>query len=215
MQATLAFSTPQTARRSAFRPLSHCSVEELLQRSQAGDLDARHALVGRYQTIINATARRMANNRNDADDLAADIYLHVFTVINSCNNTKTLPGWIKRVAINEVYQGWRRKSRGPVQASLEAVVEASGENVLRTDESEDPATILMSRLVEEERSARLHAALASLPAHQRSVCELHYLHRRSFEEIAHETGVALGTIKSRLFRAREAMQRKLGDLVPA
>jgi RNA polymerase sigma-70 factor, ECF subfamily len=215
MQATLTFSAPRTARPSSFRSLDRCSVDELLQRSQGGDLEARHALVGRYQSIIHATANRMASNRPDAEDLATDIYLHVFSVINSCKNTATLPGWIKRVAINEVYQTWRRKGRMPAQASLEAVVEASGDNILRADDSENPATILMSRLVQEERSERLRVALASLPAHQRILCELHYIHRRSFEEIAHETGVALGTIKSRLFRARENMQRKLGDLAAA
>lgn len=212
MQATLTFSAAKSVRPSSFRSLDRCSADELLRRSKAGDLDARHALVGRYQSIIQSIANRMARNRPDAEDLAADIYLHVFRVINCCNNTVTLPGWIKRVAINEVYQVWRRKGRMPVQASLEAVVEASGENILRADESENPATILMSRVVQEERSARLRAALASLPAHQRTLCELHYIHCHSFEEIAQETGVALGTIKSRLFRARENMHRKLGDL---
>jgi RNA polymerase sigma-70 factor, ECF subfamily len=215
MQATLTLSGPQGNRLLSYRSLERCSVEELLSRSQQGELAARHALVGRYQSIIHATANRMASTRHDAEDLATDIYLHVFSVINSCKNIQTLPGWIKRVATNEVYQAWRRKSRQPAQTSLESVVEAGGDSILRADESTNPAVILMERSRQEERSARLQTALLSLPAHHRVLCDLHYVQEKSFEQISKETGLPLGTIKSRLFRAREAMQRKLGDLAYA
>ena len=184
-------------------------------RSQSGDLEARHELVGRYQSIIQSTAYRMSSCRQDAEDLATDIYLHVFGVINSCKNIQTLPGWIKRVATNEVYQAWRRKSRQPLQTSLEAVVEASGDTILCADESANPATLVLEQAEQKERSERLRKALQSLPAHQRVLCELHYTQNRSFEEISRETGLPLGTIKSRLFRARESMQRKLSDLAVA
>ena len=215
MQATLTFSNPQAARPLPFRSLERCSTEELLVRSQCGDLEARHVLMGRYQSIIYSTASRMASTRQDAEDLATDIYLHVFSVINSCKNIQTLPGWIKRVATNVVYQSWRKKGRQPLQSSLEAVVEAAGDGILGTDESANPATMLLERTIQEERSARLQAALTSLPAHQRVLCDLHYNQTKSFEEIAQETGLPIGTIKSRLFRARETMQRKLGDLLCA
>ena len=193
--------------------LKRFSAHDLLQRSQNNDLEARHELVLRYKSVIFSTANRMVSNRQDAEDLATDIYLHVFRVINSCKDIQTLPGWIKRVAINVVYQAWRRKGRQPVQASLETVVETCGEAILRTDETQDPAVIVMKRVEQEQRRERLTNALQSLPVHQRTLCELYYAQRRSFEEIAHETGLAIGTIKSRLFRAREALHRKLGDLV--
>lgn len=215
MQATTIHSVPTAPRRSFTCSLERCSAQELLERSQAGDTDARHALVGRYYSVIHATVSRMASNRQDAEDLDAEVYLHVFKVINSCKNVQTLPGWIKRVTINEVYQTWRRKGRQPLQTSLESVLEASGDGILRGDERENPATILMELTEKQERSERLKKALLSLPAHQRILCELHYGQLRSFEEIAQETGLAMGTIKSRLFRARESMQRKMGDLATA
>lgn len=214
MQATLNLSTP-SAPRPSYRSLSRCSTQELLDRSQAGDLEARHELVGRYRSVIQATASRMAANRHDADDLAAEIYLHVFNVVNSCKNVQTLPGWIKRIAINEFYQSCRRDRRRPLQTSLEVMVEVGGDAFLRADESENPATIVMEREKTKERSERLKKALLSLPAHHRELCELYYAQRHPFEEIARETGLAIGTIKSRLFRARESMQRKLGDLIEA
>lgn len=215
MQATLTFSTPLASRPSSFCVLQRCSAQELLQRSQSGELEARHELVGRYRSVIQATVTRMLSNRQDAEDLVADIYLHIFSVINSCKNTQTLPCWIKRIAINEVYQTWRRKGRQPNQTSLEAVLEVAGDGILPVDESGNPATILMERTEKQEQSERLQKALLSLPAHQRVLCELYYAQRHSFEEIAQETGLANGTIKSRLFRAREAMQRKMGDLAVA
>ncbi|MBB6050788.1 RNA polymerase sigma factor [Armatimonas rosea] len=192
--------------------LSTQSVDALLLQSQNGCLSARHELVGRYRSVIQATASRMSSSRADAEDLAADIYLHVFGVINSCSNTQTLPGWIKRVAINEVYQSWRRKKRQPQQLSLDSVLESCGEGILRGDESENPATILIERTEKIALSERLARALQSLPAHQRLLCELYYDQSRSFEQISHETGLAMGTIKSRLFRARASMHRKMGDL---
>ena len=91
MQTTLTTLATRTT-------LSSRSVGELLHQSQNGNLPARHELVGRYRSVIHATAFRMSSNRVDAEDLTEDIYLHVFGVINSCNNTQTLPGWIKRVA---------------------------------------------------------------------------------------------------------------------
>lgn len=214
MQATMTFApavTPLAVRRN----LERCSVQELLQRSQCGDLDARHALVSRYQSIIHATANRMSASRHDAEDLATDIYLHVFRVINSCKNIQTLPGWIKKVAVNEVYQAWRRKRRQPASLSLEGLTEASGDGVLSADPDENPATVVMEEIGREIRDARLRQALQSLPAHQRVLCEMHYGQGRSFDDIAGETGLAIGTIKSRLFRAREALQRKLGDMAVA
>ena len=207
MQVTYALQSTYTLKR--------CSVQELLFDSQRGNLEARHELVGRYHSVIQATASRMAASRQDAEDLAADIYIHVFNVINSCKNIQTLPGWIKRVAINEVYQSWRRKSRQPNQTSLETVLEAAGDSILRGDERENPATILLERMEKDALHERLKKALVSLPPHQRVLCELHYEQCRSFEDISKETGIPMGTIKSRLFRAREAMQRKMGDLAIA
>ena len=215
MQATQTFSTPLLSSRRSGHSLNRCTTQELLDRSQAGDLEARHELVGRYRSVIQATASRMAANRNDADDLAAEIYLHVFNVINSCKNVQTLPGWIKRISINEFYQSCRRERCRPLQTSLETMVEAVGDGFLGADESANPATIVLERAEKKERTERLKKALLSLPDHHRELCNLYYAQRQTVEEIARKTGLATGTIKSRLFRARESMHRKLADLVVA
>ena len=215
MQATQTFSTPPLSSRRSGRSLNRCTAQELLDRSKSGDLEARHELVGRYRSVIQATASRMAANRNDADDLAAEIYLHVFKVINSCKNVQTLPGWIKRISINEFYQSCRRERCRPLQTSLETMVEAVGDGFLGADESANPATIVLDRAEKKERTERLKKALLSLPDHHRELCHLYYAQRQTVEEIARKTGLATGTIKSRLFRARESMHRKLADLVVA
>ena len=214
MQATINLLTP-SAPRPSYRSISRCTTQELLDRSQAGGIEARHELVGRYRSVIQATASRMAANRNDADDLAAEIYIHVFNVVNSCRNVQTLPSWIKRIAINEFYQKCRRARRHVPQTSLELMVEVGGDAVLPVNESENPATILMERFVTEERQERVQKALQSLPKHHRDLCEMYYVKQIPFEQITQETGIAIGTIKSRLFRARESMKRKLSDLIVA
>lgn len=215
MQVKMTYSTPTPTSYLSSRPLERLTDQQLLDRSKAGDTEARHVLVGRYRSVIRATATRMSSNRQDAEDLDAEIYLHIFNVINSCKFITTLPGWIKRVSINEVYQAWRRKSRQPLQTSLETVLETCGDAVLGTDASENPASILIERTEKEALSERLKKALLSLPDHQRILCDLYYDQCRSFEEISKETGLAMGTIKSRLFRARESMHRKMSDLAIA
>lgn len=178
MQAVQTQQVRQT-RRISQSSLERFTDQQLLDRSQAGDTDARHALVGRYRSVIRATAMRLSSNRQDAEDRDAEIYLHVFRVINSCNNIQTLSGWIKRVAINEIYQNWRRKKRQPQQVSLESIVESSGEGVLRGEESTNPATILLEQTETQDQSERLSRALVSLPAPQRLLCDLYYVQRRS------------------------------------
>ena len=191
--------------------MKRCSVDELHRRIQEGDVEARHEMVGRYYSIIQATAYKMAKNSWDAEDLAGELYLHVFKVIHLCNNTKTLPGWIKRITLNAFYNKCRKERNQPLNESLEMVIEAQGDRILRGDDEENPANILMNEFNREDRTTRLQKALQSLPEHQRELCDLYYTQCHSFEEIAREKNLALGTIKSRLFRARDAMQRKLGD----
>ena len=203
--------SPSALRCTAKTATRSCSLDELMSRIKRGNLAARHELLGRYYSIIAATASRMTRNRRDAEDLAGDIYLHVFNVLPSCNNTKTLPGWIKRVVINKCYEKYRSEQRQPRQNSLEAVVETCGDSILCADPSQNPETILQ----ETERSERLNKALHSLPEHQLFLCELYYVQSHTFEQIAHETGLPMGTIKSRLFRARETLQRKLGGFFRA
>ena len=71
----------------------------------------------------------------------------------------------------------------------------------------------LARLEAAERSRRIALAVSSLTETHREIFDLFYTQNRSYEEIADMTGLSLGTVKSRLFRAREALQRKLGDLV--
>lgn len=194
--------------------LRRSSPEELLRRSQRGELAARHALVGRYDNIIRATATRLAGPGQEADDLSTEIYLHLFSVIHRCKNVQTLPGWIKKIAVNEVYLRYRRHRRLSRHLSLETLLATVGEAALGTDLDQNPAHVVLEALQHHERRERLQQALSSLPEHHRDICERFYQQQHTCEEIVEETGLALGTVKSRLFRARGSLQRKLGDLIP-
>jgi len=189
--------------------LNRTSDESLLELHRQGYSEAAHVLLSRYQNIIQATARRMVPKGMDAGDVASEIYLHLFNVVHTCRNTQTLPGWIKRISIN-VFHTLYQKNRRHQSLSLDQMIEDAGEAALpRVNEA--PLLRLESELV----LGRFDKAVASLPETYRKVWDLYFREERSYEEIAQIMDLSLGTVKSRLFRAREALQRKLGDCLAA
>ncbi len=193
------------------RDLNKQANSALLKLSQSGNTDAAHTLIARYQPLIHNIARRLAANSSDGDDVASEAYLRVYEVINTCRNVETLPGWIKKITVNVFNRLWnkRRRTQG---VSLDYLVEVAGETMMPTTD-ETPATMVMRAWEEKERNRRIGSALQSLAQPYQEIVAMFYQQEMSYEEIARKTGLSLGTVKSRLFRAREALQRKLGDLI--
>lgn len=187
------------------------SDPELLALARAGDQEAAHCLINRFLPVIRKVASRLTPHPTDALDLASDIYLRIFEVINTCRDLRTVPAWINRIGLN-LYICQSRKKRLVRSVSLELLMEVAGDRFAPVDDS-DPAEALMGAFVEQERVQRIRAAVGSLSHPYRDLIEKYYLHRQSYQEIARCTGLSLGTVKSRMFRAREALQRKLGDLI--
>ena len=189
--------------------MNRMSDDSLLELHRQGYTDAAHILLSRYQNIIQATARRMVPRGMDAGDVASEIYIHLFNVLHTCRNTQTLPGWIKRISIN-VFHTLYQKNRRHQSLSLDQMIEDAGEAALPRV-VDTPLIRLESELV----VGRFDKAVASLPETYRKVWDLYFREERSYEEIAQQMDLSLGTVKSRLFRAREALQRKLGDCLAA
>jgi RNA polymerase sigma-70 factor (ECF subfamily) len=179
----------------------------LVQRCAAGEEAAFAELVAEHQRMVVHLAVNLLGDRDEALDLSQEVFLRVFRTIHHFRGRSSLRTWIYRIAVNQArnrHRFWRRRHRAD-QVSLDAHVAAHGE--LRSDGHFRPDRVLAQK----ELAGRLHDALEGLPFDQRTAIVLRELDGLSYEEIAYSLGVAIGTVKSRLTRARQALRAALRD----
>ena len=174
---------------------------DLIARSAGGDLDAYDRLVGLYQDRVYQVAYRITGNREDAWDAAQETFLSAFRSLPRFRGASAFSTWVHRIAANAALDLIRRRPTHPL-VSLEDVTVSAGD---------DPA----ETATRSELQRRIHRAITTLPADQRVVVVLRDVQGLSYEEIAGVLRLPLGTVRSRLSRAREALRRQLADLAPA
>jgi RNA polymerase sigma-70 factor (ECF subfamily) len=178
----------------------------LVERCAAGDEDAAAELVGAHQRMVYQLALHLLGDHNEALDLSQEVFLRVFRTIRSFRGQSTLRTWIYRIVVNQASnrQRWWRRRRRALQVSFEQHVEAHGElpGLRRLD---SPEVVLGQK----ELAGRIQTALDHLPFDQRTVIVLREIDGLSYEEIAFSLNVAIGTVKSRLARAREQLRAEL------
>jgi len=179
----------------------------LVQRCASGEEAAYSELVGDHQRMVVQLAVNLLGDRDEALDLSQEVFLKVFRTIHRFRGQSSLRTWIYRIAVNQArnrHRFWRRRHRGD-QVSLDAHVAAHGEflsgGLSRPDRVLD----------QKELASRLQSALDHLPFDQRTAIVLREVDGLSYEEIAFSLGVAVGTVKSRLTRARQALRLELRE----
>jgi RNA polymerase sigma-70 factor (ECF subfamily) len=179
----------------------------LLQRCAAGEESAFAELVGEHQRMVIQLAINLLGDRDEALDLSQEVFLRVFRTIHRFRGQSALRTWIYRIAVNQArnrHRFWRRRHRND-QVSLDAHVAAHGDSLSGGDLGPDRV------LAQKELAERLQRALDHLPFDQRTAIVLREIDGLSYEEIAFSLGVAVGTVKSRLTRARLALRAELRD----
>jgi RNA polymerase sigma-70 factor (ECF subfamily) len=178
----------------------------LIQRCAAGDEDACAELVDEHQRLVYQLALHLLGDHNEALDLSQEVFLRVFRTIHSFRGQSALRTWIYRIAINQArnrLRWWRRRRRSQ-QVSLDDHIRAHGE--LPTESAAaSPDRVFRQK----EVAARLWSALDALPFDQKTALVLREIDGLSYDEIAFSLGVAVGTVKSRLARARETLRAEL------
>jgi RNA polymerase sigma-70 factor (ECF subfamily) len=154
-------------------------------------------------------ATHLLGDREEAMDLSQEVFLRVFRTLHRFRGQSSLRTWIFRIVINQArnrQRWWRRRQRS-AQVSLDEHIREHGEVVIGS------AALTPDReLSRKELGARLYAALQHLPFDQRTALVLREIEGLSYEEIAFSLGLPVGTVKSRLTRARQALRAELGDL---
>lgn len=179
---------------------------DLLRRCAGGDEAACTELVATHERMVYQLAFHLLGTREEALDLSQEVFLRVFRMMGTFRGQSSLRTWIYRIVINQARnrQRWWRRRRYSDQVSLDQHVETHGELPQRTDTAA-PDRVLARK----EAAARLWRAMDRLPFDQRTAVVLREFDGLSYEEIAFSLDIAVGTVKSRLTRARQALRADL------
>jgi RNA polymerase sigma-70 factor, ECF subfamily len=169
----------------------------LIRRYLEGDRQAGQEFVRRHADLVYGLACRLCGSVEEAGDAAQETFLNLLQALPGFRGECALTTWIYRIALNTCSARLRQRRR-----------QRARERPLETEPAADRPSSL-EILEQEERRARLRRAVDQLPAEYRTVVVLHYLQELKYEEIAQMLAVPEGTVKVRLFRARQLLQRRL------
>jgi RNA polymerase sigma-70 factor (ECF subfamily) len=178
----------------------------LIQRCTARDEDACSELVSEHQRMVYQLSLNLLGDHNEALDLSQEVFLRVFRTIHTFRGHAALRTWIYRIVINQArnrQRWWRRRHRAQ-QISLDEHIRNHGE-LPEAGNGGSPDRVLGQKQLAE----RIWTALDRLPFDQRTALVLREIDGLSYEEIGFSLGIAVGTVKSRLARAREALRAEL------
>jgi len=204
--------------RKASKPLGEAHAElpppepipetELVKRARGGDLAAYDDLVRRYQERIYATIYHMTSNHEDANDLAQEAFIKAFHALKSFKGGSSFYTWVYRIAVNKTIN-FLKQRKNKTQMSLDNLdyhVEHDPDFVALISDKTPRREVNLAELQE-----KLNAAMQRLSEPHRLVVTLHDVQGLSHEEIAEIMDCNIGTVRSRLFYARQQMQAYLSD----
>jgi RNA polymerase sigma factor RpoE len=180
----------------------------LVRRAQREDMRAYDLLVRRYQERIYATVYHMTSNHEDANDLAQETFIKAFRALKSFKGDSSFYTWIYRIAVNKTIN-FLKQRKNRVQMSLDDVdfnAENDPDLVALVSERTPRRDLNLSELQE-----KLNDAMQKLSEHHRMVVALHDIQGLSHEEIGNIMDCNVGTVRSRLFYARQQLQAYLSD----
>lgn len=183
----------------------------LIQRCQAGDMKAAEALFRRYHAPVHQLISRMLNGAPEAEDLVQEVFLKAFRAIGGFKGRSSFKTWIFQIATNTCLNHLAKAERRYVHDSLEAPLGGEGDFTLGdrlASSSPEPDEAAMAAEVYQ----RVEQAVAKLSPEFRAVLVLRDIQDLSYEEVSEALGLNLGTVKSRLARARKQVQQWLADL---
>lgn len=180
--------------------------QRLIKRAQRGDKGAFDGLAIRYQTKLHNVIKQYVNEPAEIADISQDVLLKLYRSLKSFRGDSSFYTWMYRIAVNTSKTHLINKGRRPPDSDI-AIEEAESYTISRfgLKEIATPECQLMREQVE----TALYSVVASLPDELRTTIMLRELEGLSYEEIADVMGCPIGTIRSRIFRARETIDNHL------
>ena len=182
---------------------------ELVQRVQKGEKNAFDVLVRKYQFKIIKLISRYVHDPNEAMDVAQEAFLKAYRALPGFRGESAFYTWLYRIAINTAKNYLVAQGRRPPGSDIDAhdAEQYEGQSLLK--EYETPERLLLK----DEIEATVFRAIEELPEDLRTAITLRELEGMSYEEIAQAMGCPIGTVRSRIFRARESIDAKLRPLL--
>lgn len=193
-------------------PAAQDSDMLLVQRTIAGDQRAYGLLVMKYQRRIQRLIGRMVRDVDLVEDIAQETFVRAYRALHQFRGEAQFYTWLYRIAVNTAKKFLLDLKRNPVVSENFAVHEDDGETSWRKNEpttDETPESILAAK----EIAAVVNAALDALPTDLKQAITLREIEGLSYEEIALAMDCPIGTVRSRIFRAREAISAKVKPLL--
>ena len=181
----------------------------LIEKCKQGDRKAFDTLIRNYEKRVYNLAYRLSGHYDEANDISVDAFIRVFQAVRLFRGDANFSTWLFRIVTN-VYLDRRKRTRNKQHLSLEEYIELEENSVAR--QVEDPAPTPDMRAEASERRDMLQQAINSLPDYQRAMIVLYHTEGLSYEEIADVLALPIGTVKSRLNRARLTLREKLEPL---
>ncbi len=184
---------------------------ELLAAIRRGDSDAFETLARENAPALFRTALRLTGRREDAEDLVQEVLVRALPALRRFEGRAKLSTYLFRAMGNLWKNQLRSKKRSRVVEWFRRGTGDEGEDERTSPDSPDPEPLPLERLQAKELAVQVKAAVAKLDPARRLTLLLREVEQMSYEEIAVATDVPLGTVRSRLARAREDLRRLLGD----
>lgn len=182
----------------------HPDEDLLLKRSRDGDLNAFEELVKRYESKVYTIAYRFTGNHADAGDLAQDAFIRAYQALGSFRGDASFATWLYRIASNVCRDELRRQQRHK-KVSLDEMMTQSGGNPTLVSPGLSPQECLEKKEIQE----LVQKQLDSLSGDMRLILVMREIQGLSYEEIAVALDCNLGTVKSRLNRARQTLKQRV------
>ncbi len=181
----------------------------LVRRVQAGERGAYDLLVLKYQHKVVKLVMRYVRNPADAEDVAQEAFIKAYRALPQFRGDSAFYTWLYRIAINTAKNALVSRERNPIGYELDAPGHEDGADM--SGRLRDPDTPEGLALSEEIRNI-VHAAIGALPEDLRTAIVLRELEGLSYEEISAAMSCPVGTVRSRIFRAREAIDGRLREV---
>lgn len=188
--------------------MTEITDEQLVARAQAGDQRAFELLVRKYQYKIIQLVSRLVGDA-EAPDVAQETFIRAWRALNGFRGQSAFYTWLYRIGINTAKNSLVSRNRRPADQDIDIT---DAEQYGHTEHLSDIATPEAELLTDEIRD-KVNEAIAKLPADLRQAITLRELEGLSYEEIAQAMDCPIGTVRSRIFRAREAIDAVLKPLL--
>ncbi len=179
----------------------------LVRKAKAGDGRAYDLLMEMYHDAVFNVVYRMVRNKQEAEDLTQETFIKAYNSIGSFNEEYAFSTWLFKIATNHCIDFFRKRKLKTY--SMDEPIQYKEDEIKHEYASDDPT--MEYRMISIEKSHLIRKAIDKLPEKYRLAIILRHHEEKSYEEIAQILNLPLGTVKARIFRAREMLKKYLKD----